>query len=372
MRKIASWFFIFIGLALMVASTSGPIMHFLNTKRAGLSGWAGVHHAAGAGDLVSMAYLDKEKNFYEAKDYQFSKPADTGNRNIDLYVYGDSYVWEVPDSVFGHVSQYHFARRDYTDLKYMLDPHKKNILLIEDAERFIRLYFQYFSIFDHVRKEPTTLSSLGGGNSDAGRLLMMDGHSSPVNYALLGIKADLLFNPGINHNLEFNLFGYAFIDPVKLFKASATYRLFGRASGDVVVSENGKYLFLRQTVAAHDLLSSYNPIGQQELALLTDHLNTIYEHYKREGFDEVYLSIIPNPVSILQPNYYNGLIPALQRAPALKMPVIDVYSIFAKSPDPGALYRVGDTHWNDNGLQIWIRAVNTLLDEAAVKAVGPR
>jgi hypothetical protein len=294
-----------------------------------------------------MAYLDKEKEFYEAKDYRFSRPADTGN--IDLYVYGDSYVREVPDSAFGHLSHYHFARRDYEDLTYRLDPHKKNILIIEDAERFIRLYFKYFSIFDHVIKEnPTSCSG-------------------PAKTALLGIKSDFLFNPGINYNLEFNLFGYAFMDPVKLWKASATYRLFGRTCGDVVVSENGQYLFLRQTVEAHDPLSSYEPIGPQEFALLTSHLNTIYEHYKKEGFDEVYLSIIPNPVSILQPQYYNGLIPALQKEPTLQMPVIDVYSLFAGSPDPGRLYRVGDTHWNNNGLQVWIGLVNKLLSGVAGK-----
>jgi len=353
MRKVAAWFFIVFGLALLVASTSGPIMHYLSTKRAPLTGWAGVHHLEGAGDLVSMAYLDKEKTFLEAKDYRFIRSTDTGSRDIDLYVYGDSYVREIPDSVFSHIHHYHFGRRDYTDLVYTLDPHKKNILLIEDAERFIRPYFQYLAIFDHVRKGDPALSFMEG--------------SAGGNQAMLGIKADLFFNPGINHNLEFNLFGYAFIDPVKLFKASATYQLFGRAAGDVVVSENGKYLFLRQTVAAHDLLSSYNPIGRPELRLLIDHLNTIYEHYKQEGFDEVYLSIIPNPVSILQPNDYNGLIPALQKDPSLKMPTIDCYSVFAGYPEPGSLYRVGDTHWNNKGLQVWIGLVNQLLNNQAAR-----
>ena len=360
MRKVASWCFIFLGIVLMVASTSGPVMKWLRTKREGMPGWARPHPPVGAGDLVTMAYLGNEKKFYEEKNYRFSRPADTGDRKIDLYAYGDSYLLDVPDSVFGHIDQYHFARRDYNDLTYTLDRHKKNILIIEDAERFIRLYFQYLAIFDHVRAAPPALSSFRPGPSAA------------VNQALLGIKADLLFNPGINYNLEYNLFGYSLTDPAKLFKASATYRLFGRASGDVVVSENGKYLFLRQTVAPHNLLSSYEPIAEPELRLLTDHLNTIYEHYKKEGFDEVYLSIIPNPASILQPNHYNGLIPILQKRSALKMPTIDVYSAFAGNPDPGKLYRVGDTHWNNNGLQVWIRAVNTLLDEAAVKAVGPR
>ena len=49
------------------------------------------------------------------------------------------------------------------------------------------------------------------------------------------------------------------------------------------------------------------------------------------------------------------------------MPMIDVYSAFAGSPDPGKLYRVGDTHWNNNGLQVWIRLVNQILSDWAAK-----
>jgi len=48
-------------------------------------------------------------------------------------------------------------------------------------------------------------------------------------------------------------------------------------------------------------------------------------------------------------------------------PDIDVYSLFAGSPDPGRLYRVGDTHWNNNGLQVWIGLVNKLLSGVAGK-----
>lgn len=379
MRKIVTFFFIFIGLALLVLSTSGPAMEYLTAKRGALSGWAGIHHLEGAGDLVSMAYLDDVPKFYAPKDYQFIRPADTGNRNIDLYVYGDSYVREIPDSAFGHVSEYHFGRRDYTDLRYTLDHHKKNILIIEDAERFVRIYFQYLAIFDHVRRNTPSLSFLNavpfGDPVDGDHSLLngplsggpVEAHHPSVNTALLGIKADLFFNSDINHNLEFNMFGYKFMDRIKLFKASATYHFFGRASGDVVVSENGEYLFLRQTVAPHDILSSYAPVAKEELSRLVHQFNTVYDHYKMDGFDEVYLSIIPNPATILQPQYYNHLIPFLQKDPSLKMPVIDLYSTFANDADPSGLYRLGDTHWNNKGLQTWIRMVNNTLSELSNK-----
>jgi hypothetical protein len=43
------------------------------------------------------------------------------------------------------------------------------------------------------------------------------------------------------------------------------------------------------------------------------------------------------------------------------MPVIDVYSIYTRNPNPASLYRRGDTHWNNNGMQIWLALVNNEL-----------
>lgn len=312
-----------------------------------MAGMFGIHHSD-AGDLVSMSYLDNEQRFHESYDYHFTKPADdSAGKKIDLYIYGDSYLNRVPDSAFGSINKYYFARRSYNDLNYSLDSNKKNILILEYAERFARGELQYYDIYNHVKKK----------QPDGAFLRLSD---YPVVYAkIFGFE---IFGHEVNPNLEFNLFGYRFWDEVKLTKASLNYHLFRRAIGDVVISNDGRRLFLKQTVNPEDQLSSFRPLESEEIQNIIQHINAIYEHYKAEGFDEVYISIVPNPVTILQPEHYNGLIPALLQTGTLKgAQMIDVYSPYTKSSDPGALYRVGDTHWNNNGLQMWLQIVNAEL-----------
>ena len=347
MRKAVSIFFIFIGSALLILCSSDRYMKIIIAKRSALTGWFGIHHSD-AGDLVSMGYLDDVERFRENNDYHFTKPeGDSGSRKIDLYIYGDSYLEPIPGYAFGPINRYHFARRSYNDLNYSLDPDKKNILVIEYAERFARGEFHNFNIYDHVKKKP----------ADKVFLWRTD---NPIVYAkILGFE---IFGHEVNPNLEFNVFGYRFWDRVKLTKASLTYQLFQRAMGDVVVSDDGDRLFLKQTVIPDDLLSSYKPLDQKEILQMIDNINAVYDHYKAEGFDEVYLSLIPNPVTILQPEHYNGLIPQLQKPGVLKvMQMIDVYGPYTKSPHPGTLYRIGDTHWSNNGVQLWLQAVNAEL-----------
>ncbi|MEJ0083225.1 MAG: hypothetical protein WDM78_20260 [Puia sp.] len=96
-------------------------------------------------------------------------------------------------------------------------------------------------------------------------------------------------------------------------------------------------------MAEHDTQSSYYPFDQNELQEMFKILNITCAYYKAEGFDEIYMSIIPNPATILQPRNYNGLIPALEQADSLKcMHIIDIYTPFTKDPDPGRLFMMGD------------------------------
>ena len=353
MRKSVSLFFIFLGLALLMVSSSEDLMKTIIAKRSAWKGWFGIHHS-NAGDLVSMSYLDKVGRFQENYEWVFSKPVDdSGSRNIDLYIYGDSYLKDIPDSAFGHIHSYHFCRRSYEDLNYSLDPHKKNILIIEIAERFARGEFELQETMRHFNKKQPETS-----------FLLLSPH--PFIYA--GFPGLEIFSHDINRNLEFNLYGYRFWDQVKFAKASLTYFLFKRAVGDVVVSDDGNRLFLKQTVAEHDRSSSYHPFDQKELQEMFVNLNATYNYYKADGFDEVYLSIIPNPVTILQPLNYNSLIPALQNPDRLKgMQVIDMYSLFSEDPDRGSLYRVGDTHWTNHGMQIWLKTVNGELKKQSLR-----
>jgi hypothetical protein len=347
-RKIISLFFIFFGLALLVISTSDKLMKKIIDERSGLNNSFGIHQFPG-GDLVSISYLDKVGRFQENNGYKFLKPADdTGSRNIDLYIYGDSYMLEIPDSAFNCVHSYHFCRRGYQDMNYTLDPKKKNILIIEIAERFARVEFELQETMRHFNKKKPDVSSL--------RL-----SDPPLIYAKFPDLQDI-FNPDINRNLEFNLYGYRFWDQVKFAKASLTYYLFKRAVGDAVVSDDGNRLFLKETMSETGRASSYYSFDQNELQKMFVNLNATCAYYKADGFDEVYLSLIPNPVTILRPQHYNGLIPSLQQADSLKcMHIIDVYSLFSREPDPGKLFRTGDTHWSNDGIQIWLNTVNAEL-----------
>src|SRR5450631_2364144 len=314
MRKIVSIFFIFFGLVLLIISSSDRLMKRIIEKRSALNNSFGIHQSPG-GDLVSMSYLDKVKRFQESFEYKFVRPADdTGKKNIDLYIYGDSYLMEFPDSAFCCINSYHYCRRGYQDMQYTLDPNKKNILIIEIAERFARVEFELQETMRHFNKKQPATSLLGFSDH-------------PITYA--GFPDLDIFSPDINRNLEFNLYGYRFWDRVKFAKASLTYYLFKRATGDAVVSDDGNRLFLKQTLAEHDRLSSYYPFEQKEIQKMFFNLNATCAYYKADGFDEVYLSIIPNPVTILQPLHYNGLIPQLQQPDSLKcMHIIDMYDPF--------------------------------------------
>jgi hypothetical protein len=95
-----------------------------------------------------------------------------------------------------------------------------------------------------------------------------------------------------------------------------------------------------------------------EIEKIVNNLNKIKEIYTKQGFDRIYLSIIPNPVTVINPNLgnYNGLIPLIQNNKELKLELIDVYNIFKKNGK--SYYLINDTHWNSKGLQTWVNEVN--------------
>ena len=139
-------------------------------------------------------------------------------------------------------------------------------------------------------------------------------------------------------------------------KAALNYYLFNRASGDVVISNDRNFLFLKETVSKTDVGSSYYPVSRQDAAHIVDVLNNIYDHYKAAGFAEVYFSVIPNSATIMQPDGYNNLIPMIQNDARLRMKIIDIYTTFKQSND--VYYLPGDTHWNHKGKQLWLDMVN--------------
>jgi hypothetical protein len=358
MKKLTSILSIIFGLTVISLSTSKPIMKQISDVReaAPWGAWWGPHHAP-TGDLARMAYLDNVKKFADTDKYIYNAQS-KGNRKIDLYMYGDSYVMGVPDSAYYGLNSFHFARRDYTDLIYNLDTTKINILIIEGGERFSRGNFHTTDfIFSHIRPENNVIAQL----RQPGYFITVPDHKH-AGFTFPDI--DMFFNKAINQNIEYNLFTYNFMAGIRTLKASMNYYLFNRASGDVVVSDDGNYLFIRESVNNDLYMSSYAEVTEPLVSYYVSQLNPIYEHYKSQGFDEVYLSIIPNTASIVQPGPYNGFLPDLQnpaRGYPLLMPVIDVYSIFSTDEDPTQYFKKGDTHWTNKGQQVWIEEVNKRL-----------
>jgi hypothetical protein len=313
--------------------------------------WWGAHNSP-QGDLVQMSYLDYVPKFHSKIDYRFVKPAWNGPGQVALYASGDSYIWKIPDTAYAGIASYKFAWRFRKNLEYTLDTSKRNILLIEMAERYVREYFSSTRIFDEVYD---SVKKASGGTT------AISPRSNPrlAGFLPVTIEKEDIFNPNINQNLEYNIFNYNFLNPLRSFKALATYRLFHRASGQVAISDNDSYLMLATTLLPVHNNSSYQPLTDESIAQYVATLNAVYDHYKADGFDEVYFSMIPNPASIVQPGEYNQMIPRIEQHPALRMKVLSVYDTYRSTKQ--VIYRRGDTHWNNNGLQLWLNSVNGML-----------
>ncbi len=145
-------------------------------------------------------------------------------------------------------------------------------------------------------------------------------------------------------------------------KAKLTYRLFGRTHPKVIVSRSGETLFFTEEYDRTLVSSSFSPLDDAEVEHLAENINAIYSKLKAKGFSEVFLSIVPNKVSVEDPaaGRYNHLIERLQQTEALVMPSIDAYTPMKAAAGP--LYYSGDTHWNCEGRRIWVKALTQALN----------
>ncbi len=353
-KKILSYFLIAFGLLVLGISTSKEAMRYIITNRNGNQWWSICQW--NKGDLVGMAHLDIINKFESQEASSgFKRVNDSFPKNTNLYIFGDSYARYLKDFpwAFSGVNYLKVLDKTYA-CNYHLDSSKRNILLIEITERHIRYYFSDTRMLEEI------YDSIGKKRNLTG---VVGPHTK--NYFEASILPDLkledFFNKNINPNLQHNLFNYQFLKPFFQVKAAINYYLFSRADGDVVVSNDGNFLFLKETVDRYNIVSSYYPVTNDEINNLTNNINIIYNFYKKGGFDEVYLSIIPNPATIVQHEGYNNLIPLIQNNPALKMKIIDIYSVFRNTH--GDYYLPGDTHWNLMGKQLWIDLVNKSITE---------
>ncbi|RVU02366.1 hypothetical protein EOD41_00035 [Mucilaginibacter limnophilus] len=305
------------------------------------------------GDLYGLSYLP---------DFKKDDPLDTAaypdtvrgvKRDINLYVLCNSYIYAFvkTEAIFAGVKRYWFGRPGlFDDPVVKFDSTERNVLLLQSTEHFL-----------HNLTIPGLLTgSLVTTPSKSKVDTLPSEFEKKVNVAKLPVN-NMLFNPRIHETLEFNLFDYRFLTPLKELKAQITYKWFNRTDHAVRISSDKKYLFMASSVDTSNNSSSFKKVTDQEINEYVMLLNQAYDHYKSLGFDEVYLSIIPSAVTILAPNMgeYNNIIPRIQNHPDLKMPYIDIYKKFRYSKE--SIYQTSDMHWNYNGFRIWVNEFNKTL-----------
>jgi hypothetical protein len=302
------------------------------------------------GDMFGLSYLSdfKIKNDFESSEIEVKKYNKTPS--INLYIAGDSYLsnsYVKNSSLFCGVKQYTYLRvNDDDDIKTIkLIKGEKNILLIETVERAVRAYGDKNFLIDKLRIKQS---------GKVKTKLTVEQINEFIQKSI--------YNSNINQNLEFNLFDYCIFTPFKELKASINYKLFNRIADKIFISPDKTYLLYKSTIDTFSWESSFTQIDNEEVDNIVSSLNYVYNYYKSAGFDEVYLSIIPNPVIILYPQLgkYNELIHRIQNNQNLKIPIIDVYNVFKATSKQ--IYFKSDTHWNNNGFDLWLNEFNKRLE----------
>jgi hypothetical protein len=300
------------------------------------------------GDLYGFSFLPlyKKKHFM-AEDVRPYYVQSKAKSNVALYSICDSYLWTfMPnDSLLRHADSYRFTRWDYEAKQFHLDPSKQNILVLETVERRVRptikdtaYIYKHLGVVDAASKE---------SEHEFNTLDWVDSH---------------VFNKSIEENLEFNLFDYSLFTPFKELKAQLNYYVFNRKSQDVVISKTRRQLYYTPTVDSAAMTSSFKKLPATDVDSIVRSLNHIYWHYRRAGFSQVYLAVMPNPVTILEPRIatYNGLIPRLQHHPALQMPMIDVYTKLQHHKNQ-PIYQLSDSHWAKEGFLLGVAQIDSVL-----------
>lgn len=285
------------------------------------------------GDLYRFSNL---KDFRVLVEKCTEVPKNKKLPNTHLYLLGDSFTEP------GRISSSNFiaANFSYANInaskEFDLDTTKKNILIIETVERHLRERFS-----SPWTQEPTDLKKI----------------NTWKNTLNSSLKKTLPYSTELHSAV---LFSSDFILSIKEIKATINQKLFGRIDKNVRLSNDKKHLLYAMDTE-NGIHSIFDPISESQINQLVYNINASYEHLKSQGYDEVYLSIIPNKSTLFIQNEgsYNHLIERLESSSQLKIKVISTYTEFTKNGE--YLYDKGDTHWNCKGKEIWTQKVNNNL-----------
>lgn len=298
------------------------------------------------GDLYHLSYLPQ---FKEELPICHTPKSVNPFKNVNLFVIGDSFTEEQ-----------RVNKKDLNSFKYLnvhwekhteiqLDTTKINILILETVERTFKNHFSS-EVNNFSFKENEVQLKI----KKTWRKILKEKAAEFVSFVFPD-------KDGIEQRFEASLFSYDFFLKFREIKSSINLDFFGRVEKKVVVSKDEKKIFFSEESLPTDSHSAFYPFSDEEKDKLVTNINSTQKKYLEAGFNKVYLSIIPNKVSILEPNLgnYNHLIERIQNDSNLKVPFIDTYSDFKKNPS--RYYLKSDSHWTCEGRDIWLEKVNKIL-----------
>ena len=298
------------------------------------------------GDLYGISFLPAFKLKLEPfKRYTRSGPRVLTN-NV-LYIVGDSFLADKTLSgAFAGFDTVIFLDRRFPIAPIKLDSSKQNYLVMEFVEMNLVGYSPYITgernLFLKYSKTGVNNDSLNANSPSA-----QSDHRS-----FLTRINDILFNKDLNRNIQLLLFDDKIFTPFKEAKAYLNYNLLGRLPTEVAISTDRKRLLINSTVDTINKTSVFRTISESSVDSINNSLTNTAEYYRSLGFKKVFLSVIPNAVTIYDPRRmrYNRLLQRVELKTFL--PLISVYNEFAANKNN--LYYQSDVHWNPAGLDLWV------------------
>lgn len=365
MRKITGFFILMISIVLLVSAMNQSFINkikfekyfdHLSPQIIQENAWfkaAFVHSDRWHyGDLYGISFLHSYKLELEPFKNYNPKP---GRQNTDriLYIIGDSFLADKTLSgAFDAFDNVIFLDRRFGFGPIKLDTSKQNYLIMEFAERNLNGY--NINKTEEIR---WTINDIKHGVNFSNAPVPAGAQLPPAS--LFERLNKIIFNKDLSRNLELILFDNKLATSFKEAKASLNYKLFGRTAHEVVVSTDKKRLFFSGTIDSTDIQSAFRAKNKQAIDSIDRNLADARDYYQAIGFKKVFLSIIPNPVSVYDDKRmpYNHLLEKIEQTTDL--PVIPLYKIF--KTDKRNLYYRSDTHWNPLGLDIWVNETNKML-----------
>ncbi len=345
---LLKWFFLILSGGILIVGLSPTLQRSLDRK--GL-----LPNQYDHGDLYNITNLPafREDNFAANADLTNADLPKQHYPDVHLYTIGDSFT-DIDTSYYAGGRNVHiWVGRDHPTVA-PLDTTKKNILVIELIERVLqeRLYapdYERLYIQNGIVQAPPKVLNPQKNVGNAKATDWVFAH----------------FGSEINQRLEFILFNSRFFSWFKEHKAQLVLTLFERVMG-AVLSSDRQHLFYAPEADSSYILCAFRQISDRKLDTLVTNLNTVRRHYLRMGFDEVYVCLIPNKVTVQEPTYgrYNHQIERIEANSHLEAPLISTIDTLRQHPE---WYHLGDGHWNKQGKRFWLRHVNGLVAQWSTK-----